>query len=311
MLTLGWSDGNTFLPLAFSLLSSAKESNRLCSMTINIDKRTNGYRRRLEAKLKSTDVLLELLKQAQSYLIPASYLLFDSWFAFPSVICQVRDFNLHTICMLKSLPKIFYGYEGKRLNLKSLYAVVKKKRGKAKILASIIVTIGCHSDGTPVQAKIVFVRDRNRGNHWLALLSTDTKLSDEEIVRIYGKRWDIEVFFKMAKSYLRLAKEFQGRSYDSMVAHTTIVFTRYIILSLQSRCSKDQRTLGELFYVCCDELHDLSLIDALQRIFSLLRSALQDSFQATEAEVRKLISFLIDGLPKCFKEKLAFCYCES
>ena len=35
-------------------------------------------------------------------------------------------------------------------------------------------------------------------------LSTDLTLSDEEVVRIYGKRWDIEVFFKMTKSYLCL-----------------------------------------------------------------------------------------------------------
>ena len=66
-------------------------------------------------------------------------------------------------------------------------------------------------------------------------LSTDITLGDEEIVRIYGKRiWNIEVFFKMTKSFLRLAKEFQCRSYDSMVAHTTIVCVRYIMLALQT-----------------------------------------------------------------------------
>jgi len=35
--------------------------------------------------------------------------------------------------------------------------------------------------------KIVFVRDRNRSKKWLALLSTDIKLTDEEIVRILKK----------------------------------------------------------------------------------------------------------------------------
>jgi hypothetical protein len=58
---------------------------------------------------------------------------------------------------------------------------------------------------------------------WLAILSTDiTSISEEEIVQIYGIRWDIEVYFKMCKSFLGLAKEFQLRSYDGMVAHTTI-----------------------------------------------------------------------------------------
>ncbi len=32
-------------------------------------------------------------------------------------------------------------------------------------------------------------------------------LSEEEIIRVYGKRWDIEVFFKICKSCLKLVKE--------------------------------------------------------------------------------------------------------
>jgi len=43
--------------------------------------------------------------------------------------------------------------------------------------------------------KIVFVENRNASSQreWLTLLSTDTNLTDEEIIRIYGKRWDIGV----------------------------------------------------------------------------------------------------------------------
>jgi len=43
MLTLDWSGGNTFVPLAFSLLSLENERNRLCGTNETIDKRTNGY----------------------------------------------------------------------------------------------------------------------------------------------------------------------------------------------------------------------------------------------------------------------------
>ncbi|MCL6479173.1 MAG: transposase [Peptococcaceae bacterium] len=42
LLTLGWSDGNTFLPLSFSLLRSENEKNRLNGANPLIDKRTNG-----------------------------------------------------------------------------------------------------------------------------------------------------------------------------------------------------------------------------------------------------------------------------
>ncbi|OPY59391.1 MAG: hypothetical protein A4E56_03212 [Pelotomaculum sp. PtaU1.Bin065] len=129
MLTLGWSDGNTFMPLAFSLLSSEKESNRLCSMNNSIDKRTNGYQRRKEAICKSTDVLLDLLKQAKAYMVPANYLLFDSWFAFPGVIRKIRELKLHTICMIKSMPTVHYEYQGQKLTLNKSYTPLSGKSG--------------------------------------------------------------------------------------------------------------------------------------------------------------------------------------
>ena len=49
MLTLGWSDGYSFLPVDFAMLSSPNESNRLVNTCSTIDKRTNGYKRRNEA----------------------------------------------------------------------------------------------------------------------------------------------------------------------------------------------------------------------------------------------------------------------
>ena len=71
---------------------------------------------------------------------------------------------------------------------------------------------------TGQKVKIVFALDR-RGKGWLAILSTDITLSDEEIVRIYGKRWDIEVFFNMEKQYLDLVKGVQIRDFDGLIAY--------------------------------------------------------------------------------------------
>jgi IS4 transposase len=112
---------------------------------------------------------------------------------------------------------------------------------------------------TSKPAKLVFVRDR-RKKDWLALLSTDVCLPNEDIVRIYGKRWDIEVFFKMAKQHLKLAKEIQCRDFDALIAYTTIVFMRYIFLAYQGRIETDHRSFGDLFYYCCDEVSDISFI---------------------------------------------------
>ncbi len=311
MLTLGWSDGTTFLPLIFSLLSSEKQDNRFCGIDPAIDKRTNGYKRRAESTKKATDVLFDLLEQVVAYAIPAQYLLFDSWFAYPSVIIKVFQYKLHTICMLKDMPRIFYKYMDKNMTLNTLYSSVRKKQGRAKILASVIVGIGRDNDGEPIEAKIVFVRDRNRSRKCLALLCTDISLNDEEIVRIYGKRWDIEVFFKMSKSYLKLAKEFQGRSYDAMVAHTTIVCCRYIMLAIEKRNNEDSRTIGDLFYHCCDEVRDIRFIEAWLLLMEILTESLRRFLYLSEKKIQEFMSNFFAVLPLFIKGRLQFSMCES
>jgi len=110
-----------------------------------------------------------------------------------------------------------------------------------------------------------------------------------EIVRIYGKRWDIEVFFKMEKQYLHLEKGVQLRDFDGLIAHTTIALLRYLFLSYQQRCETDPRTFGELFRAGCDEIRDITLLDALQRIFTLVADALRRIELTSEQFIQQLI----------------------
>jgi hypothetical protein len=303
MLTLGWSDGNSFVPMMLSMLSSAKENNRLAPMRDGIDKRTNGYKRRQESMRKSTDVLVDMVKLAKAAQTTARHLLFDSWFAFPATIRRIHSLGMHTICMLKDTGKITYELQGWPLTLKELYKNVRKRCGRAKVLAEVLVTIGKDEKGMPVMAKIVFVRDRN-SKKWLALLSTDTTLTAEEIIKLYGRRWDIEVFFKMAKSFLKLAKEFQSRSFDALVAHATLVCCRYIMLELVKRTSADPRTLGNLFHAVCDELRQISLTEALALLLKLLEEALSSVIGLCKEQVQRLIERFVETLPRVFRDRL-------
>jgi hypothetical protein len=117
--------------------------------------------------------------------------------------------------------------------------------------------------------------------------------------------------FKTTKSFLNLAKEFQGRSYDSMIAHTTIVFCRYIMLALENRENKDPRTLGNLFYVCCDELQDISFTTAFQLILTLLKDNLRKYLSITEDVLQDMINNFISHLPVFLKGRLQLSSCES
>ncbi|MCM3056584.1 IS4 family transposase, partial [Caldibacillus thermoamylovorans] len=83
--------------------------------------------------------------------------------------------------------------------------------------------------------------------------------------------------FKTTKSLLKLEKEFQSRSYDALIAHTTIVFTRFIVLSWQNRCNTDERTIGGLFYELCDEVNELDWAVALQQLIELLQDVIKQT----------------------------------
>lgn len=286
MLTLGWSDGFSFIPLDFVLGSSANKKSRLQEASKPIDKRTCGHRRRQEAVCKATDLLEPMLRRVLAAGIGAGYLLMDSWFSFPAVIATLSR-HLPVICMLKNMPKVFYKYEGQWYTLGRLYGQLKKRPGRAKILASVIVET---KQGQ--QVRIVFVRHRHKRD-WLAVLSTKVDLADEEIIRIYGKRWDIEVCFKMLKQHLRLEKEAQLRDYDGLVGHATVVMIRYMFLSFRQRLYSDQRTAGSLFHACCEEVRDLTLLEAMQRLMALVIAKIRATGEFAEDVVGKMIDAMM------------------
>ena len=103
MLILGWSDGISFLPVSCALLASSKEKNRLVPLRTDLDRRTNGARRRREGIRKATDVSVEMVAEAFAGGIQASHLLFDSWFAFPAAMRKLLAKGVHTISMLFSM----------------------------------------------------------------------------------------------------------------------------------------------------------------------------------------------------------------
>ncbi len=69
LLTLGWSDGVSFLPLDFTLCSSAKANKRIQGIKKELDKRCCGYKRRMEAMVKSTKHLEPMVRQWSKYCV--------------------------------------------------------------------------------------------------------------------------------------------------------------------------------------------------------------------------------------------------
>ena len=302
LLTLGWSDGYSFAPLDFSMMSSSKEENRYNGIREGIDKRLCGFKRRAESILHKPDVVVQMIDRALRAGFSADYLLVDSWFTNMPLVQKMLERGMHIIGRVKD-AKQRYAYQGKMLTLSDIRALFPEK-GKAEILGGVQVKASSGED-----LKIAFVRNRNKRNEWMAILTTDVALDDKEVVRIYGMRWAIEPFHKMIKSHLKLEKEFEGRSYDMMISHTTIVFSRYLILEWERRNNNDDRTFGGMFYLFCDEVKDMDLKMALRQLMAFAFLLMSD--QTNRKTVIRQVLDWIDQLPNWIKALWPVSLCES
>lgn len=311
LLTLGWSDGQTFLPISFRLLASGEDKNLLVKSQIKGDKRTLASKRRIDARTDKPSLLLSMLKTVKGTAAGAKYVLFDSWFSSPSSILSVTSLGYHVVSRLKNNENYRYYYKGNLCSISKIYKASKKRRGRSRYLLSVQVEVRHDDFDKNVSAKIVYVRDKANRKKWIALISTDTDLTEEDVIALYGKRWDIEPFHKVIKSALRLEKEFQLRSYDAMTAHATVVMTRYILLSIENRENTDWRSVNDGFFIMCKEMEDISFSFAFQLIMDSMKLSLRDFFLLPEHLIASFVQLFLDRLPCLIKDRLAFCLCES
>lgn len=303
LMTLGWTDGNTFLPVNSCLLASSKTSN-LIGPQEHYDGRTLAVHRRELAQKKGTEVMIELLKTALKAGHSAEYVLFDSWFSNPAQLVAVKELGLDSIAIIKKSSRIRYEYTGEMLSIDKIFGICKKRRGRSKYLLSVNVMVGKE---TKIPAKIVCVRNKKNKKDWIAFICTNPDLSEEEIIRIYGKRWSIEVFFKTCKSYLQLLSERHSLSYDALTAHAVIVFVRYLMIALEQRKNEDDRSLGELFFYFTDELADITFAESFRIILETMLECFCAIFQVTEEQIAAFQDMFIHRLPAYLQRVLTRC----
>lgn len=254
--------------------------------------------------------MLDMLKMALKAGHRAKYVLFDSWFSNPKEIILIKnECGLDTIAMVKKSSKINYTFDGQKLNVKQIFSKCKKRPGRSRYLLSVIVTVTSKDENgneRTIPARIVCVRNRSNRKDWLAIICTNTELSEKEIIRIYGKRWDIEVFFKTCKSMLKLETGCRSLSYDAMTAYVSIVFTRYMLLSVEKRIDEDDRTAGELFYLMCDELQDITFSQSMSIIVQAFLDSVMESLRLTDEQISELLNRFYSRIPAYLRRSLPF-----
>lgn len=302
MLTLGFTDSFTFVPLDFALLSSKK---KVTSEEVEFDHRTCGGKRLMEAERPMPEVAFEMVDRALKNGVYATHVLMDKWFTCPKIIDRFKKIGIHVIGMVKN-GNTNYLYQGRLYTLADLFQKSVEEYHDDAIISSITVQL---QTKTPI--KIVFVKNRNKKSAWLAIMTDDLTLSSQEIVKTYGVRWDTEIFFKASKSLLNLEKGTQARNFNALICHTTIVFTRYILLSWQQRCSNDERTLGGLFYELADEMKELDWSVALIELVKLIQAISEKSTKKMQKYIECQVINWINTLPNYIKDYLPNLTCES
>lgn len=302
MLTMCWTDGATCLPLSNIMVSTANKEMRI-NEAEKKEANSLGAKRRKWAQTEKPKLVPIMLKEALDAGIKADYVLFDSWFCGSELISDITKMGLHVVCMAKRGTKK-YIYKGEYLDCKEIYNKCKKRRGRSKYLLSVDVKIpyqpkkvdGVKPEDEEIPAKLVYVRNRNKRKEWLLLVCTDTSLSEKEIIALYGKRWDIEVFFKTCKSVLKLTSECRSMNYDAICAHTAIVFLRYMFLAVELRKEQDARTAGPLFCLICDEIADVTFGQSFEKLQQIWENLLRE-LKLPEEQIDLLFQNFRDSLP--------------
>ena len=104
-LTIGWSDGNTFLPVNCALMSTRKKTNLVGSKSSITDQRTIAGQRRSQAQRKMNEVVLELISQALRLGVTAKYVLFDSWYSSPQMFWHLKELGWKVSLFLSAVRK--------------------------------------------------------------------------------------------------------------------------------------------------------------------------------------------------------------
>ena len=306
MMTGGWSNGDAFIPFAQALLTT-RDDKLMVGPDEKVDCRTLRGKRRHRAKEKGTLVMHVMVEEAQKAGIPFDYVLFDTWFSSPAQLVALNAIGADVIAMIKK-NSTKYAWtdpssgEELNLNVKEIYSRNKKRRGKSRYLLSVNVTIS-DKDGNSIPAKLVYARNHSNRKDWVCFVCTDTGLDEETIIRTYGIRWKTELYFRMAKSHLKLRTECHSTSYDAITAHMVIVALRYMILSVERFNNTDNRSIEELFYGIQREVIN-DLIDcAIVIVLDAMLASVKQYFNATDSQITEMVCGFINNLPDAWKNR--------
>lgn len=287
IVALGLFTPKGFYPLDFAFCFGKKRHPKSHEEKLGDPRSVSGLMSYEAKHCTKLELALKMVKNAVDAGTIPGYVLFDSWYSWPVFINGIRKIghNIHVICRLKN-SKVLYEYKNKLYRLSELYQKVRHQFKKDVRTGLLLTRINVKMSGAEDDVTIVFSknykepeikpakgRKKEKQDKWVAFLSTDTKLHASSIIKIYVKRWPVEVCFKECKQMLSLGKE-QSNDFNAQVFSTMASFLRYNMLMYLNE-KENYSTLGELFAHLVD---DTALITYADRLWNFFRGLFAVSF---------------------------------
>lgn len=118
----------------------------------------------------------------------------------------------------------------------------------------------------PVPLRRVSFIDKQSGKH-LVFLTNNFTLAASTIAKLYKRRWQVELFFKWIKQYLRI-KAFLGTTPNAVKTQVWIAVSVYVLVAILKKELKLEPTMGEILQVLSLSLFEKTL---LFQVFSQAR----------------------------------------
>jgi len=267
VVSLNYSDGYSNFMLDFAIAMGGYARVKFESFTQELDVRTTAYKRRLEIMHGKQQLAIDMVKRAVKSGIYADYLLVDSWYSKPIFIKEMNELGLKVISRIANNNKI-WNFVSKEKTLNAIYekskAIKKAKTdtyGKKIKFTYFSVKVEHKNAGL---IKIVFIKTKEQ---LIPIASTDLEISDEEIIEIYKRRWDIEQGYKELREHFGFGKE-ENRIYEALIARISLSLFAYNIVSYINRMHHEPKTIGGLFKDLECELYTLSI--AMQAFIEIM-----------------------------------------
>jgi SRSO17 transposase len=199
---------------------------------------------------KITHLAAELIRSFKAPQGMKVIVLFDSYYLCPVVTKACQSKGFHFVSALKSNRNL--KSKGRKLKSGSYGVHCFKTRKISSMKLSKengiayyhYVDAGCIEVSKLGPVHVIFSR-KNTERKILAIVTNHPHFKAADIIKSYGVRWNIEVFFKDTKQLLGLGR-YQNRSYNAAVTHLHLVCFAYALLThiaiTNGACEKVKKT---------------------------------------------------------------------